>query len=576
MKKTPEKKRPATKIKENAAANFARYESDYAWQESALRSASDVRTTVEMMAFLESEAGRGVEVEARVLAHKPGEGLGFRRLNRTQFIEAFKKNTASRRSFREALDGFSSGGIGGTYANTVGQDFTPLLGGPFYKQLYYYNDWLKQHQEAFYAMNHDPIGKAAIDILVNFTLGKGFRVEFDNEVMQALWDAFEKANNFQEKFRTFARELSGYGENMLWKLPNREKYFVYPRNKLALEDVPKVILPRVMLVDPSNIVEIITYPEDISRALFYVWLTPTQYQIYTARDEKTGKMVSGTKLIYQQIPAEQMLHYKVNAVSNEKRGRSDLFAALPYFKRLRDSINYEIIAQQKNSAWSIDTTIEGDDQDLEAYIQAQQALGTIPNAGSEFVHTKAVQRQYLTNQGTARGTSNAFEWCLSMCAAAMGIPVSYFGTHLSGGQTRASAIVATEPVAKRFEMRQEVYKAVISDVAQWLMQEFGIKSNFEVTFPEIITQDRSQKIKDLYFGETAKWWSRERAAETAANEMGFREYDYETEQQKIGAGDTVEEQLPLANPLTGEPKAQPSTSAVTSGEKKGISDNDGA
>lgn len=582
MKNTA-RKPVAVKIKA-AESLDKRYDQTYNWSAKEIRSAKDIRTTTEMVAFLESDAGKNTAVEARVIAHNPDKGFKFANLNRNGFVESFKANSNSRKKFREAYDsfanggfsglgGFSGGGINGSFSNTVGQDFTPLLGGPFYKQLYYYNDWLKMHQDCFFAYHHDPLGKATVNIINDFCLGRGFRVEFENHVMQAVWDAFEEANDFQNMFRNFSLELSAYGENMFWKLPDNQKYIAF--GKVTLEDVPKVFIPRIRLIDPSNIVEIVTYPEDITRRLFYVWLTPTQYQTYTGKDEKTGQVVNATKLIYQQIPADQILHYTVNSVSNEKRGRSDLFAALPYFKRLRDSINYEIIAQQKNAAWAIDTSIRGDQTDIDAYMAAQAALGTIPNAGSEFVHSEAVTRQYLANQGNARGISSSFEWCLSMISGATRIPINYYGTHLSGGQTRASAIVATEPVAKMFEMRQQVLKKAVSDIAKWLMGYFGIKSEFEIHFPEIITQDRSQKLKDLYMAEQAEWISPERAAETAAAELGYRDYDFESEREKISEQKDAEPELmlPSVSPLTDKPQAG-SSSAITGQEKQQVKIND--
>ncbi len=576
--KTPAKKRSKIVVKENKAARADQYEKSYKFSSEQVRTVNDIRTTAEMVAFLESPAGKDVLVEARILHHKQGEGFGYKKFDAKKFCETFKENnTGKTRQFREAGDDFSSGGIGGGYANTVGQDFTPLLGGPFYKQLYYYNDYLKMHQDCFFAMNHDPMGKATVDIMTDFTLGKGFSVEFENETMQAVWDAFEKVNGLQEMMTQLSREISGYGEHMIWKLPHRQTFIAFGLDK---DNVPKGMIPRVRLVDPSNIVEIVTYPEDITRVLFYVWLTPTQYQTYTGKDSKTGQVVQGTKLIYQQIPAEQMLHYKVNSASNEKRGRSDLFAALPYFKRLRDSVNYELIKQQKKSAWSIDTTIDGDDADIQSYMDAQSSLGTIPNAGSEFVHTAAIKREYLGNAaGGSSGADSTFEWCVSMICAGTRIPVSYYGTHLSGGQTRASAIVATEPVAKLFEGRQLKVKGILSDLAEYLMEFTGIRSAFEITMPEIITQDRSQKLKDIALGESADWWSPERCAEMASQEMGIRNYDYKKEQEKIREQkmDKPVEGIPsLMNPLTqpgtapGMPQEKPS--AVTGAEKKQIKD----
>lgn len=550
-----------------------RYEKDYSWSASSLSRAEDVRTTTELVAFLESDAGKNIEVEARVLSYHEGQ-VGFRKFTKKKFIESFRENNGKRslRSFKESFNGFSGSGGNGfssggnNFVGTVGNDFTPLLGGPFYKQLYYYNDWLKMHQDCFYAYHHDPYAKSSIAILVNFVLGKGYRLQCKSQIAQAIWGAFEVANDFKTQFRDFVTELYVYGENMIWWLPDNNAVIDF--NKFAQGKIPKALLPRVRLIDPSNIVEIITHPEDITRKIAYVWLTPTQYQIYTAKDNKTGEVVNSTKFIYQHIPAEEMMHYKVNAVSNEKRGRSELFAGLPYFKRLRDTANYQIIAEQKNAAWAIDTTVDGSPEDVDNYADQQASIGTIPPAGSEFVHSKAITRQYLGNQssGSKGGASSSFEVNLSMVAASVVLPVSYYGSHLSSGATRAGSLVATEPVAKNFEMKQEQLKGILRDIANKFFEKVGLDpGDIDITFPEIITQDRSQKLKDLYLAETAKWIAPERSATQAVQELGFTEYDYEKEM------DLIKEQAdnePLwASPLTAPPGiiAQDPAQAPTTG-----------
>lgn len=576
-----------------------KYETDYSWKERELLKPSDVRTTAEMIAFLESAHGKDVGLDARVLAFREGKG-GYRKLDRAGFREAYvagnaMDDTRFRESFAGPGGGWGENGFSQTnpFGNTVGNDFTPLLGGPFYKQLYYYNDLLKMHQDCFFAAAHDPYAKATANIMMDFTLGKGYQVQCSNGAAQALWDAFEKANDFQAKMRKFAYELCVYGENIFWWLPNNQLFINFgdnatgsafdPNKVTDPEDVPTGLIPRVRLVDPSNIVEIITHPEDIDRRIAYVWCTPTQYQIYTAKDPETGKVVNSSKFIYQQIAAEMMDHFTVNNVSNEKRGRSDLFAGLPYFKRLRDSINYAMINQQKNSAWCLDTTVEGDDADIQAYMDSQSELGTIPPAGSEFVHTKAIERKYNCNEGSTAGKSaeEVFEIGLSMIAAATGIPVSYFGSHLSSGSTRASAIVATEPVAKRFEMRQQVYKAVIEKCADRLFRHFKVKAEIDVYFSEIVTQDRSAKLKDLFLAEQSRWISPQRAATSAAKELGIDKYDYEKEMADIKAEQADEIPLPPGNPLTGgspsgdSDSGPDSGSAVTGDEKKQVNDSRG-
>ena len=433
-------------------------------------------------------------------------------------------------NLREAEDAFGvdAGGYGDP--GLVGQnDFVPLLGGPFYKNLYFY-DYIRQANAAFWAWNHDPIAHQALNIIRDFTLGRGYRIDCDNEAALAVWRAFEKVNDVQGLMKQIALEIALYGETMVWKLPNNQTKIV--QHPTIGQEIPKGLIPRVRLIDPTVIWEIVTWPEDVSKILYYVWVAPTQFQVYSGLEK--DKPVNSFKFIFQTIPPEQINHYKVNQVSNEKRGRSDLFPVLGFLKRLRDSVSYSVVSLQKQAAYCIDTTVEGSQADIQAYIDDQQANGTIAPAGSEFVHTSKIQRKYMGVEGGKIGANPTFEWCMSMIASGMGIPISYFGTHLSGGQTRASAIVATEPVAKRFEMRQAVYERIITDLWDYVMDWAGFGHvECEVTFPELITQDRSQKLKDLMGAESAGWISKERAANMAAKELNITNYDYSEEKQDI-------------------------------------------
>jgi hypothetical protein len=572
------------------------YEIDSAYKDPT--TVQECLTVKDLVQF--SEKGL-VEIDARVLQLSQ-DGLTVKQLTTAQFREALKKpvdvtkfreaahskvkpktigekfreKRGKKERFKEAIDSFLFDGEDSGSGN-VGHDFIPLLGGPFNKQLYY-ADYLKMHSVAYHAFHHDPVAKRIVNMIRQFVLGRGFRVDVngdDKEMGTGLWRAFEKVNKLQSLMGMACTESSVYGELMLWELPEGKTAIEYDVD--PGQEVPTALIPRYRLIDPSVIWDIITYPEDPERVLAYVWVAPTQYQMYTQTDK--GERVPSSKFIYQQIPQEQVMHYKVNAVSNEKRGRSDLFPVLGYLKRLRDSVNYAIIADQKNAAWAIDTEIQGSRSDVDQYVKSQQELGTIPEAGSEFVHTAKVKRTYLGNQGSARGLSQSFEWCLNMIAMGCGIPTSYFGTHLSGGQTRASALVGTEPVAKMLEDRQQFLKQIITDMAERLFDRFGLDCSVEVTFPEIITQDRSAKIKDLMIAQTQGWISKERAAEISAKEFGLTDYEYEEEQR------VVAKEPPAPAPLTAGAAApfqppgsvQPgeNTSAVTGQERSDLKQSKG-
>lgn len=536
----PKKKTAGTLKKgKSSGINANEYEFSEAYVEPS--SVHEAHTVQDLLRYLESGEA---EIDAKVL-HLTEDGLKYRHLdNAKSFLEAWKTGSkVSTHTLRESFsfDGSSFGGDSSGFG--VGQEPIPLLGGPFFKQLYY-TDYIKMINLCFYAVNHDPLARAIVNITRDFTLGRGYEIECKNPIAMIAWKAFEKVNKIEFQMEQLAGELSTYGETMIWKLPDNQTH-IYQRLSTD-EKIKTGVIPRVRLIDPSNIWDIVTWPEDITNVLYYVWVAPTQWQTYSGLSKEK---VPTSKFIFQTIPAEEVLHYKVNSVSNEKRGRSDLFPVLGYLKRLRDSVNFQIISLQKQAAWSIDTTIEGSQEDIDAYVQEQSLLGTFAPPGSEFIHTAKIKREMLANSAGAGGKSEAFEWCLSMIAAGTGIPVNYFGTHLSGGQTRASALVATEPSAKKFEMRQRVYKKVLNDLWDYCMESFGIKdAEANIILPEIVIHDRTAKLKDMVLAQSAGWISKETAAPIAAKELHIDSFNFDKEKEEIKADPPPTNVAPLTSP----------------------------
>jgi hypothetical protein len=520
-----------------------RYENDFRF---GATESKEPRTTLELVHHLQTNPN--VDIEARVLCKEADGTFSTRDLNKGQFLECFRRHKdiplreAIRNVFREdCFDGYnnwnnSSGSSPQGGGNLIGQDFIPLLGGPFYKQLYYH-DYLAMHALAYYHYNHNAAAHAVIDIIVDFVLGRGFTVDFTDDDQnversaQAIYESFAIANEFPMMFRSIFKEYILYGEQMIWWLPNDEvniSYQISPGQEPA-----RGILPRIRQIDPSVIWEIVTYPEDIKRVLYYQWVAPTQYQLYSGSDG--GKPVTSSKFIFQQLPPEQVMHFKINCASNEKRGRSILFPNFGDFKRLSDTVDYKVTSLQKMAAWSIDTTIDGNVADLQAYMMDQQNQGTIPNAGSEFIHTSKIKREYLSNLASGTGgTDPTLEWVMTKIAMGSRLPISYLGAHIGGSTNRASALVGTEPVTKLFEGYQLHCEYMIRRIVGRLFEVMGVQMPaLEVTFPELITQDRSAKIKDIAAAEGAMWISKERAATMASKELNITNYDYPTEAQSM-------------------------------------------
>lgn len=585
-----EQKRTRAKFLSTGSYDPKTYDYDDSFRECDMDNPLTVHTTHEMMEYIARHPH--VEVDAQVLhlrRYDDGKSkLLPKRLSKNAFVEAFQKDAGRGIKMRKGAgrtlefkegSGFSMGGDGAWNGGSagssfIGQDFTPLLGGPFYKNLYFYTDYIRMHAEAFFTYHNDPIARGLSNINKYFVLGTGFEVQCDTsdhvgKVAMAAWRAFEEANQLKQQIDQITDESGVYGEIMLWELPNNQTKITYKLG--SLDSKPVGIIPRVRLIDPSNIVEIVTYPEDISRPLAYIWLQPTQYQIMTSGfgpDKDSPAMPANIqptiKFIYRQIPADQMMHLRINGVSNEKRGRSDYFPIFNYLKRLRDAVDYQMIALEKISAWAIDTTVEGDQTDIDNYIADQKALGTIPPAGSEFVHSKAITRAYQGNEKASAHSSDVLQWALSMACAGYGVPTSWLGTHLSGGQTKASALVATEPVTKRMEYRRDVLKrGIIQPLWNLCMKRAGLPQiPCDIIFPELITQDRSSKLKDLQLSQQMRWMSPQRCATMAAKEFQAQKYDYAEE-----LADMKQEIPEIPMPLLDPGILSPQGGVIPTGEK---------
>lgn len=480
-------------------------------------------------------------------------------------MEAFKKMTesvewaTSKLLEAQGFDGFDLGNdglpAGGGVAGPPNNEFIPLLGGPFSKQLYL-TDYLDMQAKCFWVKNHHPLGKAIVRTLRNYVIGKGITLMFKNPQCQQSWDDFVERVDFHMLLRSDAETLIWGGEIMTQKL------------KVAGR-------PSLAQIDPSTVWEVVTDPIDITNVLYYHQQYPTQWQmIYKANDKSTEYVIND-------IPADQVIHVKENVTPGEKRGRSDLYSVLSWLKRIRDFLNAKVTKAQIEESWALDMEVDGSQADVDR-IAADNQVNRVPPAGAIRVHNKDVQYKYL--QPTASSTSgkdDVAEQLLVVVAVGAGVSPEWVGAGAGAGATRATAIVKQSPANRNIEDKQRVLETYIRQVAKFvietdmgnknihpqqtrpasvgkakqllmkrdwknLMKEIGrlailgnvdeeTDDSFEVIFPEIATEDRSAKIGDIMKGEVARYIKHERAATMYAKEMNITQFDYDEEQKDIQA-----------------------------------------
>jgi len=456
-------------------------------------------------------------------------------------------------------------------------EYTPIMGGPFSKQLYLF-DFLSMHAKAFEMWNHNPVAHQIIKITTYFTLGRGIQVKFKSPNAQKHWEKFEKRNKFYYMMREhWSDELFRDGELNL-------RIF-----KDSIGSTGDVIVRRC---DPSTIWEIVSDPEDIEKIYYYHQQYPTPYQVFYTINPLD---IPSTKYVINHIPANEMLHYKINCDSGEKRGRSDLFCVMTWLKRLKDFYTARVIRAIMQSCVVWKDVIKGDNADVQA---AMTLYGTNPPlAGTLHWENESSTLSPMTVDIKAADARDDGEALLNLISVGVGIPKQYLG--LGSESAKATAVVATEPGMKKFQDRQEVIKQIVTDVGTIVTEEGmragvippqevampeqvgqriieAIKSadfwtaikllwivvkggqlmdtdkTFDVIIPELIIEDRTAKIKDLTMMKLNSWISNETAATIAAKEMHIDTFDFKKEAQKIAkekaAGTYGEEVTPELSP----------------------------
>ena len=496
----------------------------------------------------------------------------------------------------------------GDYASSVqiangDVEYTPIMGGPFSKQLYLF-DYLTMHARCFEMWNHNPVAHQIVKITTYFVLGRGFKVKFKNAAAQKNWDTFSEKNDFDNRLKTWCDQESRDGELMIR---------IY---KDPLGQTGEIL---VRAVDPSTIWEIVTDNEDIEKVYYYHQQYPTAYQVFYAQNMIN---LPSTQYVIHQIPAGEMLHYKLNCNSNEKRGRSDLYPVMTWLKRLKDFYTARVIRAIMQSCVVWKNIIKGDAADIQTYINN---YGTNPpKAGTLHVENEASTLSTMTVDIKAADARDDGDALLNLISVGVGIPKEYLG--LGDRSTRATALVASEPGAKKFQDRQEHYKKIITDVAKivtteamkarkipgtekvmpadvskkivmavkamdywtaikllWAATTGGqvqpIDETFEVIMPEIILEDRTGKIKDLTMMQVNEWICKETAAVIAAKEMHIENYDYAEEAAKIAKdvaqGNPYGQYEPMMSP-TGGVKYKPQGTDTGTDSKNPLAAKPGA
>jgi hypothetical protein len=325
-------------------------------------------------------------------------------------------------------------------------EYTPLLGGPWNKQLYL-SQYLDMHAKAFEAYNHNPIAHQLIRLATMFTLGRGLDHTSSNVEIDELIREFVDRTDFYERLEVMANDLWWAGELFI------EFY----------DGKPSKGLTDFRTMDPSTVWEIITQPDDFRNVYYLHQQYSTPYQNYI--DPNIKNSPAAMKYIIRQVPAQDFYHVKINSSEYEKRGRSELFSVLGWVKRYKDLMNSRVIKGQLEAAFVWDIEIASGDAEVET-IGLQ--LPDPYNPGATFIHNKALK---LTPQASAIRASEAapdIAELKSVIATGASTPKEFIGETSKG--SRGNSLAGTEPGTKNYESKQQIEMRIVYAVFDRVIQ----------------------------------------------------------------------------------------------------------
>jgi hypothetical protein len=470
------------------------------------------------------------QVDARLWEGRFEKG----RLRESQVTERLSKDDLQKRQkqLRE-YDGFSLGDSGSPGFSSFGvpqsgltANYVPLIPGPATRQQYWAEYW-QSSAKCFEASTHSGIAKRACRAMVQFPLGRGVRWRIEDDKPREAWEAFWKGNQMRRRMRSIAYDLSVFGEQML-------RYFPAPRND------PRLLIVRQL--DPATIYEIVTDQEDLETVFFYHQQFQSRIELYSppaSNRAPQGRTEPGvTRYIIRQIDASEIDHWKINDVEGEARGRSDLFPALGDLKRLRDLLTSKVVESDIGNRVMAVLTANGTQADIARLLNTIFPNGQPPPPGTIVglnEQSKLEPFQYTTGR-QVRSDFTYDELVDGICAS-VGIARAYLGLSPAegSGTTQATALTSVEPSVKAFEERQDILDELLHQMFDRVMEAAGINGEVEreFLFPEIAKEDRSAKLDDLETAEANGWISKRTSATSAANELGFTDYDYDEEVKLI-------------------------------------------
>ncbi len=359
----------------------------------------------------------------------------------------------------------------------------------------------------------NPSAGGLVDTMVNFIIGKTATItpKSTDKKVQQYWNAFCRKNGWDRRSREHVKRSFRDGESFIRLFKPLLVSDLNSFNSLLNQ------VPLVRFVEPSEIKDdvytfgIETDPEDVETVLNY-------HRKYKVNNDYRKEV----------IPADEIIHTKIRADSNMKRGVSFYVGIGKYLVKYENWLNDRILLNKIRTLFNVIMKVSGMNptdfkskfEDTKRKTPHSDPSKKLPKPGSVLVSTPSVEYQMLNLNIRAQDTKDDGRAIELMIAKGTNL-TEYIVRGDASNSNYSSTMVSESPMVRMFESWQdyfeEDFKRLYSRVIQ-IGVELGILSEntddeCEVNYPGLIHRDMETDTKAAVLQVSGGLSSRKTASE---------------------------------------------------------------
>lgn len=334
----------------------------------------------------------------------------------------------------------------------------------------------------------DPLAKQAIRLWTDYTFGSGMTWQTEDETakkaMESFWNARENRSVLSAR---------GQRKSSDKLLVDGEVFFAI---FLGGDDIAKI-----RRINPLEISEIITDPDDIENVLYYrrKWTDrqgkphETVYRSTTNIKAEPGQDALGATVKHNDDAL--VYHLAYNTIG--QRGNPLLLPALDWIKQYRRFLASRIAIMLALARFAWKQKVKGGQEAVDA-IKAKTHEKEVA-AGSTIQENWGVDTQPIKADTGAGQAYQDGRMIKLQIAAAVGIPEQYFGDISIGNLATAKTVEL--PMMKMFQSYQQIWGDAYKDIDEIVLEHNHVapdKWYIDRDFPAIAPADIAQAAKSLF------------------------------------------------------------------------------